>query len=97
VTIAVFSQVKVLLLHEQATDDGVRVSRHCYRAGLWDADTFGQCQYEEGLRRYFEQILPASSMLWIGDVTAASAPWQATARPLPPWVRASVCLALTRR
>jgi hypothetical protein len=63
--------------HEQV----VRLSRHSYCAGLWDADTFGDYQYAEGLRRGLDQLEHLSSTNdgapWIKRVTETNFP-QAT-------------------
>jgi len=84
-----FSQVEVLPPHhpdrraqqrsgEQATEAVVRLSQHSYCAGLWDADTFGQYQYAEGLRRGFDRVMHASSVNdgapWIARITDLNFP-----------------------
>lgn len=43
-------------------DPLVRLSRHSYQAGLWDADTMGRHQYAEGLRRGVDRCQRLSSV-----------------------------------
>lgn len=54
-------------------DPLVELSRHSYQAGLWDADTMGQHQYAEGLRRGLERCQRLSSVNdgaeWIERIT----------------------------
>lgn len=89
VKIATFSKVEVLEpdseKRRQAQRKGkrgreeiVRLSRHSYCAGLWDADTFGPYQYAEGLRRGFDLLERSSSVndgaLWIERITGMNFP-----------------------
>jgi len=59
-------------------EDIVRLSKHSYCAGLWDADTFGPYQYAEGLRRGFDLLKQASSVNdgapWIERITRMNFP-----------------------
>lgn len=54
-------------------DPLVKLSEHSYQAGLWDADTMGERQYAEGLRRGLDQCPRLSSVndgaLWIERIT----------------------------
>jgi hypothetical protein len=56
----------------------VRLSRHSYCAGLWDADTFAAYQYAEGLRRGVDLLDCLSSAndgaVWIERVTRTNFP-----------------------
>jgi hypothetical protein len=59
-------------------DPLVELSEHSYQVGLWDADTLGQHQYAEGLRRGLDRVAKLSSVndaaVWIGRVTATNFP-----------------------
>ena len=59
-------------------DPLVKLSDHSYQAGLWDAETLGQYQYAEGLRRGLGQVTKLSAVsdaaLWIGRVTSLNYP-----------------------
>lgn len=59
-------------------EEVVRLSRHSYCAGLWDADTFGPYQYAEGLRRGFDLLERQSSVNdgapWIERITQMNFP-----------------------
>jgi hypothetical protein len=92
VKMAAFSQVEVLEPDSEKRrrgqregkrkeDDVVRLSRHSYCAGLWDADTFGPYQYAEGLRRGLDLLERLSSVNdgapWIERITGMNFP-QAT-------------------
>jgi hypothetical protein len=89
VKLATFSQVEVLEADSEkrrqaqrkgkrGREDIVRLSRHSYCAGLWDADTFGPYQYAEGLRRGFDLLEQSSSVndgaLWIERITGTNFP-----------------------
>jgi hypothetical protein len=55
----------------------VRLERHSYQAGLWDADTMGQHQFLEGLRRRIGNRLLSSAndgALWIERITTTNYP-----------------------
>ena len=62
----------------RADDPLVKLLDHSYQAGLWDAETLGQYQYAEGLRRGLDQVAKLSAAsdaaLWIGRVTALNYP-----------------------
>ncbi len=62
---------------DETTEPEVVLARHSYQAGLWDADTMGQHQFLEGLRRRIGQG-PLSSAndgaLWIERITATNFP-----------------------
>lgn len=59
-------------------DPLARLSEHSYQVGLWDAETLGQHQYAEGLRRGLDRVDVLSSVndaaVWIGRVTATNFP-----------------------
>lgn len=59
-------------------EEVVRLSRHSYCAGVWDADTFGPYQYAEGLRRGFDLLEHQSSVNdgapWIERITQMNFP-----------------------
>jgi hypothetical protein len=89
VKMAAFSQVEVLgpdndkrrraqREGKRKQEDVVRLSRHSYYAGLWDADTFGAYQYAEGLRRGFDLVERRSSVNdgapWIERITGTNFP-----------------------
>ena len=89
VKLATFSQVEVLSPEDKqrrsaqrrgkrAKEDLVRLSAHSYCAGLWDADTFEQYQYAEGLTRGLDQLERLSSVndgaLWIERTTFTNFP-----------------------
>ncbi len=84
VKIAAFSEVEVLKPDckkrrkaqrraKRAKENIVRLHTHSYVAGLWDADTFAQYQYTEGLRRGLDLLDKLSSVndgaIWIERVT----------------------------
>jgi hypothetical protein len=92
VKMAAFSQVETLKPEsakrrqeqregKRKHEDVVRLSRHSYCAGLWDADTFGSYQYAEGLRRGLDRLEQTSSVNdgapWIERITRMNFP-QAT-------------------
>ena len=58
---------------KRANENIVRLKAHSYVAGLWDADTFAQYQYAEGLRRGLDLVDNLSSVndgaVWIERVT----------------------------
>jgi len=59
-------------------EDVVRLSKHSYCVGLWDADTFGAYQYAEGLRRGLDLSDRCCSVndgaRWIERITQANFP-----------------------
>lgn len=58
-------------------DPELTLKRHSYQAGLWDADTMGQHQYLEGLRRQISLCRLSSTndgAPWIERITAANYP-----------------------
>lgn len=59
-------------------DPLVHLTAHSYQAGLWDAETLGQYQYAEGLRRGMERCDPVSAVadaaVWIERVTRTNFP-----------------------
>jgi hypothetical protein len=63
---------------QRAHESRVRLSRHSYVAGLWDADEFLKYQYAEGLRRGLDHAQDLSSVndaaAWIERVTATNFP-----------------------
>jgi hypothetical protein len=67
-------------------EDVVRLSKHSYCAGVWDADSFGAYQYVEGLRRGFEELERMSSVNdgapWIERITGMNFP---QARQIVDW------------
>jgi len=92
VKMAAFSEVEVLGADskkrrraqregKRGQEEVVRLSRHSYCAGLWDADSFGAYQYAEGLRRGLEELERMSSVNdgapWIERITGMNFP-QAT-------------------
>jgi hypothetical protein len=56
----------------------VHLSEHSYQAGLWDADTLGQHQYREALKRGVLECPKLSSVndaaRWIGRITETNFP-----------------------
>jgi hypothetical protein len=56
----------------------VKLQRHSYQAGLWDAEEMGQHQYLEGLRRGLSGVERLSSVndgaVWIERITAPNFP-----------------------
>jgi hypothetical protein len=56
----------------------VRLTRHSYQAGLWDADTMGEQQYAEGVRRGLDECQQLSSVndgaVWIERITRDNFP-----------------------
>jgi hypothetical protein len=82
VKMCVFSHVNVRqgipTLQEPQPDPKIRLDKHSYQAGLWDADQLGQYQFLEGGRR---QVLlcPRQSSAndgapWIARITATNFP-----------------------
>ena len=65
-------------LSRRDADPLVRLTRHSYQAGLWDADDFARQQYAEGVRRGLEQSAPLSSVNdgaeWIERTTRENFP-----------------------
>jgi hypothetical protein len=65
-----FKEVKVATISAVVADErradgtGVRLTDHSYRAGLWDAKTFGKQQWAEAKRR---GLLAADTLLSIND------------------------------
>jgi hypothetical protein len=59
-------------------DPMVRLKRHSYQAGLWDADTMALYQYSEGLRRSIDHCQRLSSVndgaAWIERITELNFP-----------------------
>jgi hypothetical protein len=89
VKMAAFSQVELLEPTDERRrraqregkrrgEDVVRLSDHSYCAGVWDADTFGDYQYTEGLRRGFDLLGEQSSVndgaAWIERITGTNFP-----------------------
>ncbi len=89
VKMAAFSEVEVLEAGSQkrrsaqregkrAGEEVVRLQGHSYCAGVWDADTFEQYQYAEGLRRGLDLLEQLSSVndgaLWIERTTFTNFP-----------------------
>jgi hypothetical protein len=62
----------------RAQDPCVRLHRHSYQVGLWDAAEMGQHQFVEGLRRGLERCEPLSSVndgaRWIARITDMNFP-----------------------
>jgi hypothetical protein len=60
------------------SDPLVELGQHSYQAGLWDADTMGQQQYAEGLRRGLDHCSRLSSVndaaAWIERITGTNFP-----------------------
>ena len=60
------------------SDPVVRLSRHSYQAGLWDADRMALFQYAEGLRRGIDRCRRLSSVNdgapWIERITGTNFP-----------------------
>ena len=97
VKMAAFSRVEVLEPDSEkrrcaqregkrGQEEVVRLSRHSYCAGLWDADTFGAYQYAEGLRRGIDLLERKSSVNdgapWIERITGMNFP---RARQIVDW------------
>ena len=89
VKLAAFSEVEVLEPGSQkrrseqregkrAGEEVVRLNAHSYCAGVWQADTFEQHQYAEGLRRGLDLLEQLSSAndgaLWIERTTFTNFP-----------------------
>lgn len=84
VKLSVISAVEVRPVDEASPSDGqreasrVHLYAHSCQAGLWDADTLGQYQYVEGLRRGLEDCQHLSSVndaaAWIERITAENYP-----------------------
>ena len=88
VKLATISEVEINALQEseqhsapssrRAQDPCVRLHRHSYRVGLWDADEMGQHQYVEGLRRGIDCSEQLSSVndgaRWITRITDMNFP-----------------------
>jgi hypothetical protein len=62
----------------RATRARVRLTRHSYQAGLWDADTMAAQQYAEGVRRGLDSCARLSSVndgaVWIERITRENFP-----------------------
>ena len=71
-------------------DPLVKLTRHSYQAGLWDADTMALHQYTEGLRRGIDHCQRLSSAndgaLWIERITDLNFPY---AVQIVDWAHAS--------
>ncbi len=87
VKLTVVSEVEVRAAEERlvgeegswrAGDPVVKLKRHSYQAGLWDADTMAQHQYAEGVRRGIDHCQRLSSVNdgapWIGRITDLNFP-----------------------
>jgi len=87
VKLTVISAVTVKPAEERGEERGrsrrgmdplVELSGHSYQAGLWDAETLGQRQYAEGIRRGLDRVAKVSSVndaaVWIGRTTALNFP-----------------------
>ncbi len=62
---------------DETTEPEVVLARHSYQAGVWDADTMGQHQFLEGLRRRIGPGTLSSAndgALWIERITASNYP-----------------------
>jgi len=63
---------------EAAPEVRIRLQRHSYQAGLWNADEMGQHQYLEGTRRQVEACLRFTSVNdgapWIDRITTSNYP-----------------------
>lgn len=63
---------------EDTPDIRIRLQRHSYQAGLWNADEMGQHQYLEGTRRQVELCSRFTSVndgaLWIDRITTSNYP-----------------------
>jgi hypothetical protein len=77
----------------RAQDPEVRLKRHSYQAGLWEADEMARHQYSEGVRRGIDRCQRLSSVndgaAWIQRITAFNFP---TAVQIVDWRHASVRL-----
>ncbi len=75
VKMSVWSEI---VMEEQGEGQDVRLKRHSYQVGLWDADTLGQYQYLEGARRGVKRGQRMSSVNdgapWIERVTTTNYP-----------------------
>lgn len=88
VKLVAISEVEVKVAGERAVAKGrpsrrekdplVKLSRHSYQAGLWDADTMALHQYAEGLRRGIDHCRRLSSVNdgspWIRRITSTNFP-----------------------
>lgn len=78
VKLCAVSEVQVTAAEEEGNDPEVKLSRHSYQAGLWDADTMAWHQYTEGLRRGLDHCRRLSSVndgaLWIERITSTNFP-----------------------
>lgn len=76
--------------HRRDFDPQVKLTRHSYVAGVWDADEFAKYQYAEGLRRGLDQAETLTSVndgsAWIWRVTQTSFP---SAIQIIDWAHAS--------
>jgi hypothetical protein len=72
-TVAI-SAVETVVSQERDEEKEVRLTRHSYRAGLWDAKTFAKQQWAEGCRRSLERarqiVAVADGALWIWLIIA---------------------------
>jgi hypothetical protein len=72
-TVAI-SAVETVVSQERDEEKEVRLTRHSYRAGLWDAKTFAKQQWAEGYRRGVERarqiVAIADGALWIWLIIA---------------------------
>jgi hypothetical protein len=57
VKLVAISAVETVVNQERDEEKEVRLTRHSYRAGLWDAKTFAKQQWAEGCRRGLERAL----------------------------------------
>jgi hypothetical protein len=81
VKLTTISEVQVKTEQKESIDEqdpAIRLGRHSYQAGLWDADEIGQHQYVEGLRRRIEDCQRLSSVNdgapWIERITTTNYP-----------------------
>lgn len=80
VKMSVISEVKVTqepaTLQNPSPDPKIRLSRHSYQVGLWNADQMGQHQYLEGTRRQVENCARLGSAndgaIWIDRITTTN-------------------------
>ena len=77
---SVFSEVQAQAVkpspEEAHPDPLIRLRRHSYQVGLWNADQMGQHQYLEGARRQVERCVRLGSAndgaVWINRITTAN-------------------------